>query len=116
MIIVSSMALYFRPKSEYSELEEDVRKFISGFTIHIKLILYSAVKEIRYRLNIIFFFTDEAPFDGLGQPNKYFYNVESCGSLKPENIMFSALAVLKKKLSDLQTQLSHEIQQDVLAI
>ena len=63
-----------------------------------------------------FFFTDEAPFDGLGQPNKYFYNVESCGSLKPENIMFSALAVLKKKLSDLQTQLSHEIQQDVLAI
>ena len=42
--------------------------------------------------------------------------MESCGSLKPENIMFSALAVLKKKLSDLQTQLSHEIQQDVLAI
>lgn len=42
--------------------------------------------------------------------------MESCGSLKPENIMFSALAVLKKKLSDLQTQLSHEIQQDVLAV
>lgn len=65
---------------------------------------------------IIQSFTDEAPFDGLGQPNKYFFNVESCGSLKPENIMFSALAVLKKKLSDLQTQLSHEIQQDVLAV
>lgn len=28
----------------------------------------------------------------------------------------SALAVLKKKLSDLQTQLSHEIQNDVLTI
>jgi DNA-directed RNA polymerase II subunit RPB3 len=52
----------------------------------------------------------------LGKANKFFYNVESCGSLRPENIMFSALSVLKKKLSDLQTQLSHEIQNDALAI
>lgn len=58
----------------------------------------------------------EAPYDPNGKPNKYFYNVESCGSLKPENIVFSALSILKKKLSDLQTQLSLEIQQDVLAI
>ena len=50
MIIVSSMGLYFRPKSEYSELEEDVCRFISGFTIHIKLLLYSAVKEIRNQI------------------------------------------------------------------
>lgn len=60
--------------------------------------------------------TYQAPFDPTGKPNKYYYNVESCGSLKPESIVFSALAVLKKKLSDLQTQLSHEIQSDVLAI
>ncbi|KAG7281549.1 hypothetical protein CRUP_007583 [Coryphaenoides rupestris] len=46
----------------------------------------------------------------------FYYNVESCGSLRPETIVMSALAVLKKKLSDLQTQLSHEIQSDVLTI
>ncbi|KAL3860621.1 hypothetical protein ACJMK2_010718 [Sinanodonta woodiana] len=60
--------------------------------------------------------TAQAPFDPTGKPNKYFYNVESCGSLKPETIVFTALSVLKKKLSDLQTQLSHEIQSDVLTI
>ena len=52
----------------------------------------------------------------MGKPNKFFYNVESCGSLKPENIIFSALSNLKKKLSDLQTQLSIEIQNDHLTI
>ena len=50
------MVLYFRPKSEYSELEEDVCKFISGFTIHIKLLLYSAVNGIRERLNVNFLY------------------------------------------------------------
>ncbi|KAK7114644.1 DNA-directed RNA polymerase II subunit RPB3-like [Littorina saxatilis] len=58
----------------------------------------------------------EAPFDPIGRPNKFYYNVETCGSLKPENILFTALSVLKKKLSDLQTQLSLEIQNDHLAI
>lgn len=58
----------------------------------------------------------QAPANPLGKANKFYYNVESCGSLKPENIMFSCLSVLKKKLSDLQTQLSHEIQNDALAI
>lgn len=69
-----------------------------------------------YLTKIFFSFSDEAPYDPLAKANKFFVNVESCGSLKPENIMFSALSVLKKKLSDLQTQLSHEIQNDVLAI
>ncbi|XP_053401614.1 DNA-directed RNA polymerase II subunit RPB3-like [Mercenaria mercenaria] len=58
----------------------------------------------------------QAPFDPTGFPNKYYYNIESCGSLKPENILFSGLSVLKNKLSNLQTQLSHEIQSDVLAV
>ncbi|XP_013403833.1 DNA-directed RNA polymerase II subunit RPB3 isoform X2 [Lingula anatina] len=58
----------------------------------------------------------EAPYDMSGKPNKFFFNVESCGALKPENIVFSGLSVLKNKLSNLQTQLSHEIQSDVLTI
>ncbi|KAK2188995.1 hypothetical protein NP493_118g03024 [Ridgeia piscesae] len=58
----------------------------------------------------------QAPFDPNGKPNKYYYNVETCGSLRPENIVLSGLNVLKKKLSDLQTQLSQEIQSDNLTI
>jgi len=60
--------------------------------------------------------TDQAPFDPTGKPRKFFFNVESCGSLRPENIVMSALSVMKKKLSDLQTQLSQEIQTDELTI
>ena len=83
-------------------------------TLHIKWSLFNHLHPKIYDNNDST--ADEAPYDPLGKPNKFFYNVESCGSLKPEMIVFSALSVLKKKLSDLQTQLSHEIQQDVLAI
>jgi RNA polymerase Rpb3/Rpb11 dimerisation domain len=64
----------------------------------------------------LFEWTDEAPYDSTGKPRKFFINVESCGSLRPENIVMSALSILKKKLSDLQTQLSQEIQSDELTI
>uniref|UniRef100_A0A8C8IDY9 DNA-directed RNA polymerase II subunit RPB3 n=1 Tax=Oncorhynchus tshawytscha TaxID=74940 RepID=A0A8C8IDY9_ONCTS len=46
----------------------------------------------------------------------FFSSITTCGSMRPETIVMSALAVLKKKRSDLQTQLSHEIQSDVLTI
>ena len=63
-----------------------------------------------FPLNIFFLSTAEGKFDGFNAPNKFFYNVESVGALSPENIVFSGLSILKKKLSDLQTQHSHEAQ------
>jgi DNA-directed RNA polymerase II subunit RPB3 len=42
--------------------------------------------------------------------------VESCGSLKPETIVMTAISTLKRKLGDLQTQLSNEIERDALTI
>lgn len=67
-------------------------------------------------INITLISLDEAALDFQGVPRKFFMNVESAGSLRPENIVQSALSVLKKKLSDLQTQLSQEIQRDALTI
>lgn len=59
---------------------------------------------------------DEAPFNWETKPNKFYFNVESSGALKPENIVIMGVAMLKEKLSNLQTQLSHELQTDALAI
>lgn len=42
----------------------------------------------------------QAPYDFTGKPNKFYYTVESCGSLKPENIVLMGVNVLKKKLRD----------------
>lgn len=58
----------------------------------------------------------QADVDVTGKPTKFYYNVEATGSLKPQNVVLNGLAVLKKKLSDLQTQHSHEMQQDGLTI
>lgn len=58
----------------------------------------------------------QAPYDYSGKPNKFYYIVESSGALRPENIVLMGVGGLKKKLSDLQTQLSHELQNDALTI
>ncbi len=58
----------------------------------------------------------QAPYDYNGKPNKFYIVVEGCGALKPENIVLMGVNQLKKKLSDLQTQLSHELQNDALTI
>jgi len=54
------------------------------------------------------FVADEAPYNWEAKPNKFFFNVESCGSLRPDNIVTMGIAILKEKLSNLQTQLSQE--------
>ncbi|XP_067127675.1 DNA-directed RNA polymerase II subunit RPB3 [Centruroides vittatus] len=67
---------------------------------------YSELDEDKY----------ESDFICEGKPDKFYFNVESSGTLRPENIVLSGLNIMKKKLSDLQTQLSHEMQHDALAI
>lgn len=55
----------------------------------------------------------QADFELGGKPKRFYFNVESCGSLKPENILYSCLSILKKKLSDLQTNLQQEIREEL---
>lgn len=62
------------------------------------------------------FILDEADFNWEAKPNKFFFNVESSGALRPENIVIHGVKVLKAKLGNLQTQLSHETRNDVLDI
>jgi len=62
----------------------------------------------------------EADYIRDGKPNKFYVNVEASGALKPANIVLFGLQGLKKKLSDLQTQLSHALEEgrrtDAMAI
>jgi len=51
----------------------------------------------------------EAKYEVEGKAGKFYFNVESSGALRPENIVLNGIAVLKKKLSDLQTQLATEV-------
>lgn len=67
-------------------------------------------------LLLLSLFLDEAPYNWELKPNKFFFNVEAAGLLKPENIVTMGVAMLKEKLSNLQTQLSHELQNDALTI
>lgn len=63
-----------------------------------------------------YFRAAQASFDPSGKPNKFYFNAEASGALKPENIVLMGIAILKKKLSDIQNQLTMEAQTDALAI
>ena len=83
--------------------------------IVIKRITQPWIKKFRFKV-LFFVKLAQAPYDLHGKPKKFFFNLEACGSLKPDSIVLTAIATLKKKLSDLQTQLSNEIERDALTI
>lgn len=91
------------PKSEHSMLDDDHCK-CSSQSSRLFLLITSLL------------ITVEAEYNWEAKPNKFFFNVESAGALKPENIVLMGVQVLKNKLSNLQTQLSHETQTNALAI
>lgn len=98
------------PKSEHSMLDDDHCKFPSRNNFVKKILIF-------YFFFVIFFCPSvEADYNWEAKPNKFFFNVESAGALKPENIVLMGVQVLKNKLSNLQTQLSHETQTNALAI
>lgn len=51
---------------------------------------------------------DDPPYDPAAEPNKYYFCVESVGSLKPEEIVASAISVLQGKLGAVQLHLEQE--------
>ncbi|CAH8428598.1 unnamed protein product [Schistosoma turkestanicum] len=50
----------------------------------------------------------QAPYDPTGKPNRFYFNIETCGSLQPRAIIFSGLTVLKRKLQNLLDNLTQE--------
>lgn len=51
----------------------------------------------------------EADYIRDGKPSKFYFNVESSGALRPQNIVLSGLRVLIQKLQDVETELSHQV-------
>lgn len=47
-------------------------------------------------------------FDATAEPEKFFFTVESSGSLRPEEILLSAISVLQGKLGTVQLHLEQE--------
>ena len=60
----------------------------------------------------------EADYIRDGKPSKFYFNVESSGALKPQNIVLSGLRVLITKLQDLENELGQmfDARHDDLAI
>ncbi|KRY72509.1 DNA-directed RNA polymerase II subunit RPB3, partial [Trichinella pseudospiralis] len=51
---------------------------------------------------------EQAPINLLEEPKKFWFAVESSGSLKPENIVLMGLNVLRRKLTDLHSHMLNE--------
>lgn len=51
----------------------------------------------------------EADYIRDGKPSKFFFNVESSGALKPQNIVLSGLRVLIQKLQDVEHELGQQL-------
>lgn len=49
---------------------------------------------------------DQAPYDYMKEPNKFYFTVESTGALTPCNVVLTGIECLRRKLSDIQTHLS----------
>lgn len=58
----------------------------------------------------------QAPYDAFGDPEKFYYNVEAIGQLKPETILLTAVQALKTKLGTVLSAVSEENESDPLAI
>jgi len=58
----------------------------------------------------------EAEYEPHSEPNKFYFNIESVGSLKPENIVLNGLTELKNKLEHLQFQVTQECGEDALRV
>ncbi|XP_065828407.1 DNA-directed RNA polymerase II subunit RPB3-like [Oscarella lobularis] len=58
----------------------------------------------------------QAPYNYAGKADKFYFNVESSGALKPENIVLSGLNVLKEKLSQLQAAFRQEMADEALRV
>jgi DNA-directed RNA polymerase II subunit RPB3 len=56
------------------------------------------------------------PYDYSAKADKFFFNVESTGALRPETIVLSGLKTLKEKLTNLQTAFQQEMAEEVLRV
>lgn len=81
------------PRSQYSEMTYTEAGTVGEFIREILSILNEA----------------KLPFDPFAKPDKFYFKVESTGSLKPEEIVTQAIITLQNKLGTVQLKLEAEV-------